>query len=350
MFGRRRSRRGESRTTICTHKYLQLSVIVAISITLLIVFCFEFFPGYTIDQSYAHVNSVEKKPEIIRVETICTPSRLFCCSVVDVIMRGDAWESVRRMMYFNKFKEDFESEVLLVPPAGMTSENSDTRLWKVDHSQIFNEYIVGMILFPFIVGTLNDSDDISRPQSVLVIGLGGGSLDMFLHTRFPSINITVVERESTVKDLAHKWFGVVDDDTRKTVLMDGVEAVQKEALRGELYDVVVVDACDSRISRMPCPASDFLTPTFLNNVKYALKPMGSFVLNVLPLMDEDNNLKIVRMKLLRVFKSCMSMRMVNQMNSVFACVSYSIHQENLEASRIILEEKKTKIWFRIYIK
>jgi len=51
------------------------------------------------------------------------------------------------------------------------------------------------------------------------------------------------------------------------------------------------------------------------------------------------------MKLLRVFKSCMSMRMVNQMNSVFACVSYSIHQENLEASRIILEEKKRKFGF-----
>ena len=70
----------------------------------------------------------------------------------------------------------------------MSVDNSDTRLWKVDHLKLLSQYIAAMVALPFALRALEEvkmTDQ--KSQSVLVVGLGGGSLDMFLHTKFPSV-------------------------------------------------------------------------------------------------------------------------------------------------------------------
>lgn len=77
-----------------------------------------------------------------------------------------------------------------------------------------------------------------------------------------------------VKILAEKWFGIVDDGHRRTILMDGEKAVQQARTHNETYDVITVDACDSRIGNVPCPVPQFLSETFLTTSKRVLKPLG----------------------------------------------------------------------------
>jgi spermidine synthase len=67
------------------------------------------------------------------------------------------------------------------------------------------------------------------------IGLGGGSVDMFLHLLKPAWKIDVYELDPLVAKLAHRWFGVVDDNTRRTIVKDGLVAVQEAIQRSELF-------------------------------------------------------------------------------------------------------------------
>ena len=83
-----------------------------------------------------------------------------------------------------------------------------------------------------------DSDNDGK--TILEIGLGGGSLDMFLHQLNPKVpkkyfpkpiilfqlNITAVELDPVVVSLAQKWFNVVNDNTRRTITTDGLEFIK----------------------------------------------------------------------------------------------------------------------------
>lgn len=73
----------------------------------------------------------------------------------------------------------------------MSTRNSDTRLWKVDHLAICSQYIGAMIVSSFTLGALNfATSPLKRKQnneSIMVIGLGGGRLDMFFSKQFPQV-------------------------------------------------------------------------------------------------------------------------------------------------------------------
>jgi hypothetical protein len=80
---------------------------------------------------------------------------------------------------------------------GASFWDSDTRLWPIDHGHLLNEYVAAMAILPLLLGAVPDqqpsaaSGSPSNPssaeqqQNVLVIGLGGGTVDMFWHTHFP---------------------------------------------------------------------------------------------------------------------------------------------------------------------
>lgn len=63
----------------------------------------------------------------------------------------------------------------------------DTKLWQIDHENLTTEYIAAMAAIPFLLGALDmDSPSTAeQKQSILVVGMGGGGLDMFWHTKCP---------------------------------------------------------------------------------------------------------------------------------------------------------------------
>lgn len=328
-----------------------------VSLLLLIMLFLAFGDLTVLDESYANVPANIASVRLVELERICNrldvqaPNLMRnCCIVADVL--NFERNTASRVIYFAKLpwnathihheydSVDFESELPLIPPPGMSVRNSDTRLWLIDHRKLLNEYVATMALLPFVLvhGLLNTTSNITagaepiqkqQLRNFLVIGLGGGSLDMFWHTRFPSVYITVYELDPNIVSLANRWFRTVDDQTRRIVVGDGLKAIENATRQCEHFDIIVVDACDSTHS-MPCPSSPFLQANVLENIRAALKPMGVFVLNVLPLVDEQIHVQMVESKLLTAFGTCIRARMAKQMNNIFACVPYRIAPDDRE--------------------
>jgi spermidine synthase len=80
---------------------------------------------------------------------------------------------------------------------------------------------------------------VQRPQRMLIIGLGGGSMAKFLHRRFPQAHIDAVELDPMVVDVARRYFGLVEDERLRVHVGDGRAFIEKSAQR---YDIIFLDA------------------------------------------------------------------------------------------------------------
>lgn len=58
-------------------------------------------------------------------------------------------------------------------------------------------------------------------KSVLVLGLGSGGLGAYLRERFPAVDVTYVEIDPAVPELARRWFGFVPGPGLSLVIDDG---------------------------------------------------------------------------------------------------------------------------------
>lgn len=80
---------------------------------------------------------------------------------------------------------------------------------------------------------------VERPRKVLVLGLGGGAMPMFLRKLFPDAEIEVAELDPDVVKVAKKYFGYAEDKKLASKVGDGRATVQ-EAKGG--WDLVYLDA------------------------------------------------------------------------------------------------------------
>lgn len=111
-----------------------------------------------------------------------------------------------------------------------------------------------------------------EPQSIAMIGLGGGSLAKFCHRHLPRTRIQVVEINPHVIALRNE-FHVPPDDQRFTVVRgDGAQFVR---LSAERFDVLMVDGFDS--DGLP---SRLCSPRFYDDCFDLLQPGGIMVVNL----------------------------------------------------------------------
>ena len=110
------------------------------------------------------------------------------------------------------------------------------------------------------------------PASILMIGLGGGSMLKYLHRHLPEADITAVEINQGVIDLRQDFHIPPDDDKLRIVCADGARFVAKPPQR---YDVILVDGFTGK--GMP---EALCTRSFYQDCQRALTPEGLMVLNV----------------------------------------------------------------------
>ena len=72
-----------------------------------------------------------------------------------------------------------------------------------------------------------------EPRRILVVGLGGGTLPMFLRTHYPAATIDVAEIDPDVVDVAKKFFGFIDDERMRAHVGDGRQFLER-GRQGEL--------------------------------------------------------------------------------------------------------------------
>ncbi|MGB5081919.1 MAG: fused MFS/spermidine synthase [Burkholderiales bacterium] len=111
-----------------------------------------------------------------------------------------------------------------------------------------------------------------EPRRILVVGLGGGSLPMFLRKHYPAAAIDVAEIDPGVVDVARQFFGFREDERTRAHVGDGRQFIENVR---QGYDIIFLDAYGAR--EVP---KHLTTQEFLLAVRRALRPDGVAVSNV----------------------------------------------------------------------
>ena len=110
------------------------------------------------------------------------------------------------------------------------------------------------------------------PRRIMIVGLGGGTMPMFLRHYYPQATIDVVDIDPDVVHVAREFFGFREDEAMRAHVGDGRQFV--EGVR-EPYDIIFLDAFGTR--NVP---PHLTTVEFMRAVKRAVKPTGVVVGNI----------------------------------------------------------------------
>eukprot|EP00062_Callorhinchus_milii_P010839 gi/632956140/ref/XP_007893811.1/ PREDICTED: methyltransferase-like protein 13 [Callorhinchus milii] len=167
---------------------------------------------------------------------------------------------------------------------------------------------------------LNKKDSlVDNPFSLLVVGLGGGSLPLFVHDYFLKSSVDAVEIDPSMLDVATKWFGFSQDERMKVHLADGLDYISALVDSGNRsYDVIMfdVDSKDSKLG-ISCPPPAFVEKTLLQKVRNLLTTQGLFILN---LVCRDSALKGTVMAVIKeMFPLIYLQKIEGEVNEILFC-------------------------------
>jgi len=111
-----------------------------------------------------------------------------------------------------------------------------------------------------------------EPRRILVVGLGGATLPMFLRRYYPDATIDIAEIDPEVVDVARKFFGFREDERMRAHVADGRRFIESPR---DPYDVIFLDAFGAR--NVP---AHLTTQEFLRAARRAVAPSGVVVGNV----------------------------------------------------------------------
>lgn len=113
-----------------------------------------------------------------------------------------------------------------------------------------------------------------EPKTVLVAGLGGGSIPTTFTDLFPDAQIDVVEVDQAVVNVAKQFFFFEENPNMKVTVADARVFIKRAGLLGKKYDYIVLDAFGG--DYIP---EHLLTMEFLEEVKAILADDGVLVAN-----------------------------------------------------------------------
>jgi spermidine synthase len=131
-----------------------------------------------------------------------------------------------------------------------------------------------------------------RPEKIVMIGLGGGSLAKYCHSRLPKASVVVAEVNPHVVALRDLFHIPHDDERFQVVREDGARFVRGLA---NSTDVLLVDGFDSNGQ-----AAQLCTQHFYDDCYRSLTPEGLLVVN---LVIEDPLLERSTVRIRRSFGS-----------------------------------------------
>jgi spermidine synthase len=117
----------------------------------------------------------------------------------------------------------------------------------------------------------------SGQSRLLLVGLGGGALTMYLRSHCPALQIDAVEANQHVVDAAYHLFGLDSSGTKVSVeVADGGAAIQSRVASGAAYDFIVVDCFQAQGSVPESCRSE----AFISGLHSILKPGGKVLQQV----------------------------------------------------------------------
>ncbi|XP_054240358.1 eEF1A lysine and N-terminal methyltransferase isoform X1 [Indicator indicator] len=241
-------------------------------------------------------------------------------------VRGDGSCHFRRLIFLHS-RNVVQSEARLLPSLPLQGQKKRRKDKKkanpaeppaaIDKSYLCCEHHKAMVAGLCLLGGPDPLP--GTPLAVLVVGLGGGSLPLFIHDYFSQAHVAVVEIDPSMLEVAVGWFGFSQGDRLQVHVSDGLDYVAKLAAEAPAqYDAIMfdVDSKDLTVG-MSCPPPAFVEKAFLQKVKTILKPEGVFVLN---LVCRDAQLKESVLATLReVFPLLYARRITGEVNEILFC-------------------------------
>jgi spermidine synthase len=112
-----------------------------------------------------------------------------------------------------------------------------------------------------------------NPETVLNVGLGGGSIPKFLAAHFPECHIDVVELREKVMQVAYRFFELPEERRLSVFIADIRDYLKTSRLK--TYDIVLLDVFDQH------GLSDSIKGyAFINACKKRLNPDGLLIVNL----------------------------------------------------------------------
>jgi spermidine synthase len=164
-----------------------------------------------------------------------------------------------RSLYRNILVDD-EGDLRCLKFNVKTSKTNQSCLYKSDPQRLVFNYT--KLLFSGLLL-------VEEPKSVLIIGLGGGTMSNTLHQLYPQSTITNVEIDPAVVKVARQYFGFFENQNVSTVLQDGRIFIKREIIKKQKYDWIILDAFNG--DYIP---EHLLTQEFLQETKSLLNKNG----------------------------------------------------------------------------
>jgi len=121
---------------------------------------------------------------------------------------------------------------------------------------------------------------VEEPKSILIIGLGGGTMSNTLHQLYPQSKITNVEIDPAVIKVARQYFGFFENESVSSVVQDGRIFIKRAVIKKQQYDWIILDAFNG--DYIP---EHLLTQEFLQETKSLLSPNGILSANTFSVSD-----------------------------------------------------------------
>ncbi|WP_226911415.1 spermidine synthase [Gallaecimonas mangrovi] len=130
------------------------------------------------------------------------------------------------------------------------------------------------LVFPYVRMVLAGLLVNPKPQRILMVGLGGGSVPTVLHELYPDSQIDVVEIDPAVEKVAKAYFGFKESAKMQVTISDARVFIKRAALSHQQYDLVILDAFNG--DYIP---EHLMTEEFLEESKGLLSDQGVLVAN-----------------------------------------------------------------------
>lgn len=130
------------------------------------------------------------------------------------------------------------------------------------------------LVFPYGKMVLTSLLVQDNPKRILILGLGGGTLVHTYSLLFPDAQIVIAEIDPAVTKVARQYFDFKTTDKITVAEEDGRLYIKRAGLRGEKFDLVILDAFNG--DYIP---EHLMTAEFLEESKKLLPANGMLVAN-----------------------------------------------------------------------
>ena len=163
-------------------------------------------------------------------------------------------------------------------------------------------YIKKLLIYAFKKFNISKEKNVN---TILVLGVAGGTIIHMFHTLYPHAQITGVDIDAVMLSLGKKYFGLSDIPQLSLIVADAKDFVQRS--KKNSYDCIVIDLFIGR--EIPAFESSV---EFLTSLKSLLSPHGFVFINYLK--ELEYGLK--------------PSRMTKTLQKIFSTVKYVDHEYN----------------------